>query len=106
MSVLPLIGDCTEVPLTHPLDGGLSVPYANLAYAASAPALEAVADAVTRALPLYASVHRGAGYLSPVTTALYESACEAFGEFSAARPEEYVDITRTTSASTNLQAGR
>jgi len=105
MSVLPLIGDCAEVPLTHPLDGGLSVPYANLDYAASAPALEAVADAVTRALPLYASVHRGAGYLSQVSTALYETAREAIGDFVAARPEDAVVITRNTTDSMNLLAG-
>src|SRR5699024_5397369 len=37
MSVLPLLGERTEVPLTHPLDGVTSVPYANLDYAASAP---------------------------------------------------------------------
>ena len=35
---------------------------------------EAVAARVTEVLPLYASVHRGAGYLSQVTTALYETA--------------------------------
>ena len=59
-----------------PLDDGRRVPYANLDYAASAPCLEAVHEAVTRALPYYSSVHRGAGYASQVTTEAYESARE------------------------------
>src|SRR5690625_6817101 len=85
MSLLPLLGEHTEVPLTYPLDGATSVPYANLDYAASAPALAAVADAVDRALPLYASVHRGAGYLSQVSTALYEQSRQAVAAFTGAR---------------------
>ncbi len=44
--------------------------YANLDSAASAPALERGRRRVTEVLPLYASVHRGAGYLSQVSTAL------------------------------------
>ncbi|MFZ2239593.1 MAG: cysteine desulfurase, partial [Gordonia amarae] len=39
------------------LDGS-SVRYANFDYAASAPALRAVADGLLDALPQYASVHR------------------------------------------------
>src|SRR5699024_4136096 len=105
MSLLPLLGEHTEVPLTYPLDGATTVPYANLDYAASAPALEAVADAVTRALPLYASVHRGAGYLSQVSTALYETARGAIGDFVGARPGDAVVITRNTTDSMNLLAG-
>ena len=69
-ALLPVVGGTTTVPL---VDGTQRV-YANLDYAASAPALEAVAARVTEVLPLYASVHRGAGYLSQVSTALYESA--------------------------------
>lgn len=42
--------------------------------AASAPALVSVAEQVGAVLPTYASVHRGAGYASQVTTALYEHA--------------------------------
>ena len=57
-----------------PLVQGGTVPYANLDYAASAPALQSVADAVSNLLPLYSSVHRGAGYLSQLCTNVYESA--------------------------------
>ncbi|MBK5250070.1 MAG: aminotransferase class V-fold PLP-dependent enzyme [Actinomycetales bacterium] len=105
MALLPLVGSDTVVPLTVPLDGETSVRYANLDYAASAPALAAVAEAVTRALPLYASVHRGAGYLSQVSTALYEQSRTAIGRFVDARADDVVVITRNTTDSLNLLAG-
>ncbi|WP_154792775.1 aminotransferase class V-fold PLP-dependent enzyme [Occultella kanbiaonis] len=105
MALLPLVGSETRVPLTVPLDGAATVRYANLDYAASAPALAAVAEAVTRALPLYASVHRGAGYLSQVSTALYEQSRTAIGRFVGAREDDVVVITRNTTDSLNLLAG-
>jgi hypothetical protein len=49
------VGAGLDVPL---VTGGF-VRYANLDYAASAPALRAVADRVTELLPLYSSLHRG-----------------------------------------------
>ena len=75
MSLLPLVGSNTQVPL---LDGTTRT-YANLDVAASAPALQAVADRVAEVLPWYASVHRGAGYLSQVSTALYEQSRATIG---------------------------
>ena len=58
-SILPRpVGAGTRVPL---VTGG-TAEYANLDLAASAPALEPVADAVADVLPLLSSVHRGAGY--------------------------------------------
>src|SRR4029079_2230754 len=79
--------------------------YANLDYAASAPALEAVAARVTEVLPLYASVHRGAGYLSQVSTALYESSRQSIARFVGAREGDVAIITRNTTDSLNLLAG-
>ena len=99
--VLPVVGASTLVPLVD----GRSVPYANLDVAASAPALEAVEERVTRVLPLYASVHRGAGYLSQVSTALYEQARTTIGAFVGAREDDVVVITRNTTDSLNLLAG-
>ena len=66
--------------VSHPLPAttgdGLQVPtafgpreYANLDHAASTPALRVVKDAVDRALRTYASVHRGNGYASRLTSA-------------------------------------
>ncbi|MCA5892065.1 aminotransferase class V-fold PLP-dependent enzyme [Isoptericola sp. NEAU-Y5] len=99
--VLPVVGADTLVPLVD----GRRVPYANLDVAASAPALQAVADRVTQVLPLYASVHRGAGYLSQVSTALYEQARRTIGTFVGAREEHLTLVTRNTTDSLNLLAG-
>ena len=99
--LLEVVGCDTLVPL---IDGS-SVPYANLDIAASAPALRAVADRVTETLPLYASVHRGAGYLSQVSTALYEASRQTIGAFVNARAEDVTIITRNSTDSLNLLAG-
>ncbi|MGH3589234.1 MAG: aminotransferase class V-fold PLP-dependent enzyme, partial [Pseudonocardia sp.] len=99
--VLPVVGVDTLVPLVD----GRYVPYANLDVAASAPALQAVSDRVTQVLPLYASVHRGAGYLSQVSTALYETARRTIGAFVGAREDDLTIVTRNTTDSLNLLAG-
>ena len=52
-----LIGAAEMVPVVN----GQRVRYVNMDYAASAPALRTVAGLVEQVLPLYASVHRGAG---------------------------------------------
>lgn len=99
--LLPVVGHDTLVPLVD----GRQVPYANLDVAASAPALKAVADRVVEVLPLYASVHRGAGYLSQVSTALYEAARRTIGDFVGAREDDLTIVTRNTTDSLNLLAG-
>jgi selenocysteine lyase/cysteine desulfurase len=99
--LLPVVGADTLVPLVD----GTAVPYANLDVAASAPALRSVADRVTEVLPLYASVHRGAGYLSQVSTALYEASRQTIGRFVGARADDVTIVTRNTTDSTNLLAG-
>ncbi|WP_328529460.1 aminotransferase class V-fold PLP-dependent enzyme [Nocardioides sp. NBC_00368] len=101
MSLLPLVGSKTQVPL---LDG-TTVTYANLDVAASAPALQAVADRVAEVLPWYASVHRGAGYLSQVSTALYEESRATIGGYVGAREDDVTVITRNTTDAVNLLAG-
>lgn len=100
-ALLPVVGGDTPVPLVD----GRSVPYANLDYAASAPALESVAARVVEVLPLYASVHRGAGYLSQVSTALYEASRATVARFVGARPDDVAVITRNTTDALNLLAG-
>jgi len=95
-----LAGADQLVPLVQ---GGL-VRYANLDYAASAPALAAVADQVSELLPLYASVHRGAGYASQVCTAAYEAARAGTAAFVGARDDDVVIFTRNTTDSLNLLA--
>lgn len=78
------------------------VTYASLDHAASTPALEAVKDAVDRALETYASVHRGSGYASRLTSAWYEQARGEVSAFVGARSDDTVLFTRSTTDSWNL----
>jgi selenocysteine lyase/cysteine desulfurase len=99
--LLRLVGADIEVPL---VTGG-SRRYVNLDYAASAPALVRVADAVGELLEWYSSVHRGAGFKSRASTAAYEGARESIRRFVNARDDDAVIITRNTTDSINLLAG-
>lgn len=99
--LLEVIGADTLVPLVD----GRTVPYANLDVAASAPALAVVAERVAQVLPLYASVHRGAGYLSQVSTALYEASRRSVATLVGARADDVTIFTRNTTDSLNLLAG-
>lgn len=67
-----------------PVLGGGMLPYVNLDNAASTPALVDVLEAVNRFLPYYASVHRGTGFKSRLSTAAYDHAHEAIGRFVGA----------------------
>src|ERR671918_592060 len=96
-----LVGADVEVPL---VTGGTR-RYVNLDYAASAPALRSVADAVGAILDWYSSVHRGAGFKSRAATAAYEGARESIRSFVKARPDDAVIIPRNTTDSINLLAG-
>lgn len=97
-SLPPVVGAGLRVPL---VTGG-HVTYANLDHAASAPALVAVRDAVERFLPYYASVHRGAGYASQVSTRAYEESRHVVRRFVGGRPDDAVVFTRNTTDALNL----
>lgn len=97
---LRLVGLEQQVPL---VTGG-TTRYVNLDYAASAPALVAVAEAVEALGTWYSSVHRGAGFKSRVATAAYEGAREAVRSFFGARADDAVIFTRNTTDSINLFA--
>ena len=99
--LLPVVGCDLQAPI---VTGG-AVRYANLDYAASAPSLTAVAEHVAQVLPFYASVHRGAGYASQVSTAIYEAARESVARFVEARENDVVVFTKHTTDSLNLLAG-
>ena len=82
-------GDDLQVPLVQ----GGTTTYANFDYAASAPALAQVTDRVQQLLPFYASVHRGAGYASRISTECYEAARGSVTRFldaAAIRPATLV----------------
>lgn len=98
--LLPVVGGDVRVPLVD----GRRTRYINLDYAASAPAFQVVAAHITEVLPLYASVHRGAGYASQISTAVYENARVVVGDFVGARPKDTVIFTRNTTDSLNLLA--
>lgn len=95
-----VVGSDAQVPVA----AGRSVGYANLDYAASAPALASVAAQVAEALGEYASVHRGAGHLSQITTRRYEAARETVREFVRGRVDDTVVFTRNTTDAINLAA--
>jgi selenocysteine lyase/cysteine desulfurase len=75
-----IVGIDQQVPV---LDGRL-LTYVNLDNAASTPALADVLEAVNRFMPLYASVHRGTGFKSRLSTAAYDRAHEIIGHFVGA----------------------
>ena len=99
-------------PLAALADAGLEVPvlggglvrHVNLDVAASAPALDAVAQHVTRILPYYSSVHRGTGYPSQASTALVDDARIAVARHVGARFDDLVVFTRNTTDALNLLA--
>ncbi|MCF2540510.1 aminotransferase class V-fold PLP-dependent enzyme [Streptomyces sp. FB2] len=97
---LPVLGADVTVPL---VTGG-EVAYAALDYAASAPALQRVWDDVAAYAPYYGSVHRGAGYLSQLSTDLFENARRTVAEFLGCREDDQVVFTRSTTDSLNLLA--
>jgi selenocysteine lyase/cysteine desulfurase len=95
-----LVGTAIPVPLL----GGGSAPYVNLDFAASAPALTAVNDAVAEFLPYYSSVHRGAGWKSRISTQAYEVARSRVAGYVNARPDDVVVFTRNTTDALNVLA--
>ncbi|BAU82673.1 aminotransferase [Streptomyces laurentii] len=97
---LPVLGRDVTVPLA---DGG-EITYAALDYAASAPALQRVWDDVAAYAPYYGSVHRGAGYLSQLSTDLFENSRAEIARFLDCRPADQVVFTRSTTDSLNLLA--
>ncbi|MGX1808840.1 aminotransferase class V-fold PLP-dependent enzyme [Nocardia sp. NPDC055321] len=90
--------------LRVPLVQGGEIDYANFDYAASAPALAQVTDRVAALLPYYASVHRGAGYASRVSTDCYEAARGSVARFLNAADDQVTVFTRNTTDALNLLA--
>lgn len=95
----------TGAEIQAPLIQGGHVRYANLDYGASAPALSVVSAYLNEILPFYASVHRGAGYASQISTSVYENARNIVREFVGGRADDSVIFTRNTTDSLNLLAG-
>jgi selenocysteine lyase/cysteine desulfurase len=100
LAIPPVVGADLLVPLAT---GGL-IRYANLDHAASAPCLCVVQDAVNELLPWYASVHRGTGFASQVSSRVYESARRVLRAFVGAPATDVVVFTRNTTDALNLLA--
>lgn len=75
-----------------PLLDGTEVAYLNLDNAASTPALRDAMDAVERFLPYYASVHRGTGFKSRLSTEAYDRAHRIVATFVGADREHHAVI--------------
>ncbi|MDH6139095.1 MULTISPECIES: aminotransferase class V-fold PLP-dependent enzyme [Kitasatospora] len=110
MTSTQLIADCAAplavlgADVQVPLVSGEKVGYAALDYAASAPALQRVWDDVAGYAPYYGSVHRGAGYLSQLSTDLFEQSRRTVADFLDLRDGDQVVFTRATTDSLNLLA--
>ncbi|MET9267246.1 aminotransferase class V-fold PLP-dependent enzyme [Amycolatopsis sp. NPDC004079] len=103
-TVVPAVPAVAGASLRVPLVTGGDIGYANLDHAASAPCLDAVRSAVDEFLPWYASVHRGAGFASQVSTRLYERTRGVLRRFVDARSGDSVIFTRNTTDAFNLLA--
>jgi len=97
------VGVEVDVPT---LDGSTR-RYINFDNAASTPALASVRDGVDRFLEHYASVHRGTGFKSQLSTWAYEHARQRVMEFVGADPQQHVCIlVKNTTEAVNKLARR
>ena len=71
---------------------GQERPYINLDNAASTPPLASVRDTVNRFLDYYASVHRGTGFKSRLSTEAYETARHRAMRFVGADPQAHTCV--------------
>ena len=94
LAELPVVGAGELIPTVH----GEWVDYANFDHGASTPALVSVAAAVERASLTYSSVHRGKGWNSRVSSALYEAAREEVAAFVMPRGAADPDALRALCA--------
>jgi cysteine desulfurase/selenocysteine lyase len=83
-----IVGLDERVPV---LDGSLR-RYVNLDNAASTPPFVAAQAAVDRFAPWYASVHRGTGFKSQLSTHVFEAAREAVARFVGADTDSHVVV--------------
>ncbi|NLY30201.1 MAG: aminotransferase class V-fold PLP-dependent enzyme [Firmicutes bacterium] len=86
---------------------GRYVRYVNLDNAATTPTLRPVLDKVLEFLPWYSGVHRGSGFKSLVSTAMYDDARMRIARFFNADPDYHVAIfCKNTTEAINLVAAR
>ncbi|MCL4198377.1 MAG: aminotransferase class V-fold PLP-dependent enzyme [Phycisphaerales bacterium] len=71
---IPALADLLGADAQLPVYGGGIARYVNLDNAATTPPFRRVWDRLTEVMPMYGSVHRGDGYKSSLSTALFEGA--------------------------------
>ncbi|MFW6159192.1 MAG: aminotransferase class V-fold PLP-dependent enzyme [Planctomycetota bacterium] len=90
-----------------PILGGRTVDYVNFDNAATTPPLTFVLECSRRFFDWYASVHRGSGLKSLVSTHIYEKCRRIVGEFVGADPSHHTVIfTQNATAALNKLAAR
>jgi cysteine desulfurase/selenocysteine lyase len=98
-----IVGIATRVPI---LDGS-EQPYVFLDNAASTPAFRHVLSSLVEYLPWYSGVHRGTGFKSLLSTALFDGAHDVVGRFVGADPAtNTVIFTKNTTEAVNKLANR
>ena len=98
-----IIGTDLRVPVL----GGGEVPYVFLDNGASTPPFRHVMDVLAEVLPWYSGVHRGTGYKSLLSTALFDGAHDMVGKFVGADPATHtVVFTKNTTECANKLSNR
>lgn len=91
---------------TVPLADGRTTAAIQLDNAATTPPFKAVMEEINRFVPWYASVRRGGGYKSDISTNLYESGREMIAAFIGADLRyDTVIYTKNTTEAINMLAG-
>lgn len=94
-----VVGAKTRVPIA----GGKTVPSINFDNAATTPPFAAVMKEINRFAPWYSSIHRGGGYKSKYSSALYENAGYLVQDFvHSDKGNDVVIFTKNTTESVNL----
>jgi selenocysteine lyase/cysteine desulfurase len=83
-TIAGLRNEILGIDLPVPLLDGREVPYVFLDNGASTPSFRHVMDVLTTYLPWYSGVHRGTGYKSLLSTALFDGAHDVVGRFVGA----------------------
>ncbi|HHV93690.1 MAG TPA: aminotransferase class V-fold PLP-dependent enzyme [Firmicutes bacterium] len=90
-----------------PVYDGRYVQYVNLDNAATTPTLRPVLDKVLEFLPWYSGVHRGSGFKSLISTAIFDEARMRIARFFNADPDYHIAIfCKNTTEAINLVAAR
>jgi cysteine desulfurase / selenocysteine lyase len=96
-----IVGIDQKVPI---LDGSLR-PYVFLDNAASTPAFRSVMEAINQSLTNYASIHRGTGFKSLISTEAYERSREAVLDFLGGNQQtDCVIFGKNTTEAINILA--